>query len=85
MDKLDEIKADIRAGRIRLQHLDWLVKEVENQRAINKEIKNKVRFKNFMKMAEENLALEESLKNTRLQRDHYKNLHMSHSPYQNAL
>lgn len=73
MDKLSEIKADIKRGRLKLHQINYLVTELENQREINKEIKQKSRFKNYMDMAKENLALEEALKRTRAQRDYYKN------------
>ena len=73
VDKLSEIKADIKRGRLKLHQINYLVTELENQREINKEIKQKSRFKNYMEMAKENLALEEGLKRTRAQRDYYKN------------
>ncbi|MCM3241305.1 hypothetical protein M3598_00985 [Cytobacillus oceanisediminis] len=72
MDKLSEIKADIKRGRLRLSSINWLITELESQREINKEIKQKSRYKNYMEMAKENLALEEALKRTRSQRDYYK-------------
>jgi hypothetical protein len=55
-----------------LESINWLVTELESQRELNKEIKQKSRFKNYMEMAKENLALEEGLKRTRAQRDYYK-------------
>ncbi|QOK28042.1 hypothetical protein IIE26_05060 [Cytobacillus oceanisediminis] len=73
MDKLSEIKADIKRGRLRLESINYLVTELESQRGINKEIKQKSRYKNYMEMAKENLTLEEALKRTRSQRDYYKN------------
>ncbi|RBP89373.1 hypothetical protein DFO70_11120 [Cytobacillus firmus] len=73
MDKLSEIKADIKRGRLPLRSINWLVTELESQREINKEIKQKSRYKNYMEMAKENLALEEALKRTQSQRDYYKN------------
>lgn len=73
MDELSEIKADIKRGRLRLANINWLVTELESQREINKELKQKSRYKNYMDMAKENLALEEGLKRTRAQRDYYKN------------
>ncbi len=73
MDKLSEIKADIKRGRLRLANINWLVTELENQKEINKETKQKSRYKNYIDMAKENLALEEALKRTRSQRDYYKN------------
>ncbi|WP_342025752.1 hypothetical protein AADC60_24630 [Cytobacillus pseudoceanisediminis] len=72
MDKLSEIKADIKRGRLRLESINYLVTELESQREINKELKQKSRYKNYMEMAKENLALEEALKRTRSQRDYYK-------------
>jgi hypothetical protein len=72
VDKLSEIKADIRRGRLRLESINWLVTELEDQRKINSELKQKTRFKGYMEMAKENLALEEGLKRTRAQRDYYK-------------
>lgn len=73
MDKLSEIKADIKRGRLQIDQIQYLVTELETQRKINKEIKQKSRFKNYMDMAKENLALEEGLKLARAQRDYYKN------------
>lgn len=72
MDKLSEIKADIKRGRLRLESINYLVTELESQREINKELMQKSRYKNYMEMAKENLALEEALKRTRSQRDYYK-------------
>jgi hypothetical protein len=72
VDKLSEIKADIKRGRLKLHQINYLVTELESQREINKEIKQKSRYKNYMEMAKENLALEEALKRTRSQRDYYK-------------
>lgn len=72
MDKLAEVKADIRRGRLRIADINWLVTEVESQKQTIKELKTKTRFKSYMDMAKENLALEDSLKNAREQRDHYK-------------
>ncbi|MCS0789542.1 hypothetical protein NX021_15420 [Cytobacillus firmus] len=56
MDKLSEIKANIKRGRLQLHQIHYLVTELESQR----------------EMAKENLALEEALKRTRSQRDYYK-------------
>ena len=72
MDKLSEIKANIKRGRLQLHQIHYLVTELESQREINKELKQKSRYKNYMEMAKENLALEEALKRTRSQRDYYK-------------
>ncbi|MEH7392595.1 hypothetical protein [Bacillus sp. JJ1474] len=46
--------------------------EVIRLRKIIAELKEKTRFKNYLKIAEENLALEEGLRRTIEQRDHYK-------------
>ncbi|MCM3527869.1 hypothetical protein M4D56_02005 [Cytobacillus oceanisediminis] len=73
MDKLSEIKANLKRGRLPLRDIHWMVTEIENQRTINKEVKQKSRYKNYMDIAKENLALEEALKRTRSQRDYYKN------------
>jgi hypothetical protein len=73
VDKLSEIKANLKRGRLPLRDIHWMVTEIENQRTINKELKQKSRYKNYMDMAKENLALEEALKCTRSQRDYYKN------------
>lgn len=72
MDKLSEIKANLKRGRLPLRDIHWMVTELESQREINKELKQKSRYKNYMEMAKENLALEEALKRTRSQRDYYK-------------
>lgn len=73
MDKLSEIKANLKRGRLPLRDIHWMVTEIENQRNVNKELKQKSRYKNYMDMAKENLALEEGLKLARAQRDYYKN------------
>jgi hypothetical protein len=72
VDKLEEIKANIRSGRLPLRDMHWLVTEVETQREVVKELRAKTRYKSYMDMAKENLGLEESLKIAREQRDHYK-------------
>lgn len=69
---LDEIKADLKRGRMRLANIHWLVEQVEQQREQIQELKNKTRFKCYLDMAQENLALEEGLKRVQEQRDHYK-------------
>jgi hypothetical protein len=72
VDKLAEVKADIKRGRLRLADINWLVTEVETQREVVKELRAKTRYKSYMNMAKENYGLEESLKLAREQRDHYK-------------
>ncbi|WLR53575.1 hypothetical protein LC048_13690 [Mesobacillus subterraneus] len=72
MDKLAEIKHEVRDGRFRLISINWLVTEVETQREVIKELRGKTRYKSYMDMATEKLGLEKSLKLAREQRDHYK-------------
>lgn len=72
MDKLAEVKADIKWGRLRLADINWLVNEVETQKEKVKELKSKTRFKSYIDMAQENICLEKSLRIAREQRDYYK-------------
>ncbi|MDQ0268909.1 hypothetical protein [Cytobacillus purgationiresistens] len=85
MDKLEEIKSFIKAGRVRLIHINWMVKEIERLRELNRAIKEKSRFKNYLNVVEENLALEESLKKVRAQRDYYKKLYSTNTDMKKAL
>lgn len=57
MDKLTEIKEQVRTGRLQLGNINWLITTVENQDKTIKNLREKTRFSNYMKMAEENLRL----------------------------
>lgn len=72
LEKMTEIKSNVKNGRIRLQDMCWLFDEIDRLQDENKSLKESNRFKKFMKISEENLILEESLKQVRQQRDFYK-------------
>lgn len=72
MNKLQEIKNDLDNGCFSRENIKWLIKTVEHQKEVIRNLQEKTRFKNYMKIAQENLALEEALKMTQEQRDFYK-------------
>ncbi|MEK4148946.1 hypothetical protein NST02_17945 [Robertmurraya sp. FSL W8-0741] len=72
MNKLQDIKKDLDNGCFSREHIKWLIKTVEHQKEVIRNLQEKTRFSNYMKIANENLALEEALQRTREQRDFYK-------------
>lgn len=72
MNKLQAIKTDVNNGYMSLENVKWLIKTVEHQREVIHNLKEKTRFNNYMKIANENLILENALQRTREQRDFYK-------------
>lgn len=72
MNRLQEIKNQVNNGHLHLDNVHWLIKTVEHQKKIIWNLREKTRFTNYMKLANENLELIEKLQKVEEQRDFYK-------------
>lgn len=69
---LKDFKRELDNGSLSRESITKLIRMAEEQQEVIRNLKAKTRFSNYLKIAQENLALEEALIITREQRDFYK-------------
>lgn len=69
---LKDFKRELDNGSLSRESITQLIRMAEEQQEVIRNLKAKTRFSNYLKIAQENLALEEALIITREQRDFYK-------------